>query len=122
MKKAVVLLLACLILQACGERTRPAPSAPAEVIYRIGGAKYADRVEASLTYRNATGGTEQKNVTVPWETSFTALPGQFLYLSAQNTGSRGAVTCDILVNGQSIQSARAEGGYKIATCSGSVPR
>jgi len=40
-------------------------------------------LKAGLTYRNASGNTEQQDVNLNWRTSFTAEPGQFLYISAQ---------------------------------------
>jgi hypothetical protein len=51
---------------------------------------------------------------------FSALPGQFLYVSAQITTS-GSITCTILIDGTPVQTATSHGQYTIATCSGSVP-
>ncbi len=75
---------------------------------------------ADLTYQNAQGGSEQKEVALPWSISFSATDGQFVYLSGQNTGEYGSVTCAILLNGTSVKQSTSEGAYKIASCSGKV--
>ena len=88
-----------------------------KVIYRITGtAKRAD-----LTYNNASGGTEQKTVALPWSQSYTVPAGGFLYVSAQNDGQSGSVTCEIVVNGGTVKTSTSEGAYKIATCNGRLP-
>ncbi len=79
------------------------------------------KVLVSLTYANAQGATEQiERIQAPWSMGFSALPGQFLYVSAQITTS-GSITCTILVDGTPVQTATSDGQYTIATCSGSVP-
>lgn len=78
----------------------------------------------SLTYENAQGNTEQKG-SVPNKSSISlgVIPcGSFVYISSQNQGDAGSVTCDIKADGHVIEHARSEGAYVIATCSGSVPR
>ena len=76
---------------------------------------------ADLTYSNATGGTEQREVKLPWEAKFTMRRGAFAYLSAQNHHDSGDVKVEILVGGTVWKVASSEGAYVIATCSGSVP-
>lgn len=87
------------------------------ISYRIGGtARTVD-----LTYNNAGGDTEQQNdKSVPWNSGFSAHPGQFLYVSAQNQGESGTVTCEITLNGAVVKSSQSSGAYSIATCSGKV--
>ncbi len=80
------------------------------VVYRIDGT--ASR--ASLTMRNETGGTEQGTHLVPWDDTFTVAPGQFVYLSAQNEGDHGTITCTITSDGQVVQTAESSGAYVIA--------
>jgi len=81
---------------------------------------------ASLTYRNAQGNTEQKDVIIypgrPWQASYRMEYGDFAYISAQNQDDYGGVTCKILLNGEIWQEASSQGAYTIATCSGSVGR
>lgn len=87
------------------------------VIYRIGGTARS----VDLTYTNAGGGTEQQNdKSVPWNNSFAAHGGQFLYVSAQNQGENGDVTCEIVLNGVVVKSSKSSGAYAIASCSGRI--
>lgn len=95
---------------ACCARSGSAPTANHTAKYQVSG-----RGLASLTYSNTDGGTEQRKVQLPWSTTFTARPGQFLYLSAQNNEETGSITVDILVDRQIRKSSTSEGGYTIAT-------
>ncbi|HNT76392.1 MAG TPA: hypothetical protein PKH77_15360, partial [Anaerolineae bacterium] len=88
------------------------------VTYKITGT--ASR--ASLTYQNAQGGTEQTVVSIPWKESLIVESGDFLYLSAQNEGEFGSVTCEIWVNDVKWKESTSQGAYVIATCSGSAGR
>jgi hypothetical protein len=84
--------------------------------YKVEGA-----YSASLTYRNATGGTDQMTVKLPWTFTFTGQPGQFAYLSAQNTEDWGSIECTILLDGIPVRRANANSPYGIASVSGTVP-
>jgi hypothetical protein len=77
--------------------------------------------QASLTYQNATGGTDQITVKLPWELTFTGQQGQFAYLSAQNTEDWGSIECTILLDGIPVRRANANTPYGIASVSGTVP-
>jgi hypothetical protein len=77
---------------------------------------------AGLTYRNATGGTEQNEVSLPQTFRFYAASGSFVYLSAQNKTDTGYVHVSITVDGTPLQEATAGSAYGIATASGSVSR
>jgi hypothetical protein len=47
------------------------------------------------------------------------LPGDFVYISAQNTGEDGTVTCRIVgSDGATISENTSDGAYAIATCNG----
>jgi hypothetical protein len=75
----------------------------------------------SLTYQNAQGGTQQtKTDTMQWGESYTMDAGSFAYLSIQNQGANGSVTCEIYVDGKLWKTSRSDGGYTVASCSGSV--
>jgi hypothetical protein len=76
---------------------------------------------ASLTYRNATGGTNQMTVKLPWTLTFAGQPGQFVYLSAQNTDDWGSIECTILLDGVPVRRADSNSPYGIASVSGTVP-
>lgn len=76
---------------------------------------------ASLTYRNESGGTEQRTVDLPWELSYMAESGHFTYVAAQvrDNGSRNIV-CKITHDGVTKEEAESDGEFVIAECSGSV--
>lgn len=86
------------------------------VIYRITGTA----TSTDLTYELPLGSQQEQRRPVPWEKSFTASTGEFLYISAQNRGEYGTVRCQIMVDGRTIQDAESKGGYTIASCSGSA--
>ena len=71
---------------------------------------------ASLTLRNASGGTDQLTVPLPWSQTLPLPPNGFVYLSAQQEGS-GTVACKITYGGRVVQQASSNGDYVIATCS-----
>ncbi len=76
---------------------------------------------AGLTYRNASGGTEQRDVKVPGAVNFSARSGQFVYFSAQNKSGKGTVHVRIQIDGRILQEATSNSPYGIATASGRVP-
>lgn len=100
-----------LALSCCGS-ARSNSSATRQAKYQVSGTGLA-----SLTYSNAQGGTEQKEVQLPWSTSFAVRDGAFLYLSAQNKEEHGSITVDILVDRQILKTSTSEGGYTIASAS-----
>ena len=116
----VVVLVGMFLIVGSGRPSVPTPvPAPQTVIvtYEVGGARY----KADITINNATGGTEQKTVDIPWHTKFRTNVGQFLYVSAQIDSDRDSeVTCKILVNDRVIQQASSKGAFAIASCSGSA--
>jgi hypothetical protein len=124
MKKTLLMAVCCTaFLLACGgggsDNTPTAPT-PIIVSYEISGVLAGS---ATVTYRNTSGGTEQKNVSLPRKlpdfTVMTAMPGDFLYVSAQNESASGSVTVKILVNDAVFKQATSSGAYAIATASGS---
>src|SRR5262249_13952996 len=88
------------------------------VTYRVSGTAGAAR----LTYRNAEGATVQSTVRIPWESSFDAKGGTFLYVSAQNQGATGSVVCEILLDGERRTSSTSTGAYVVAECSNAAER
>jgi len=112
----VSLVALLLVLVCCSTESAPVPTPHTyRVIYRVGG--FASK--ASLTYETASG-TEQRTVTLPWETAFDVKRGQFVYLSAQNETDRGSVTAEIIIDGSSWKTATSTSEYGIANVSGSV--
>jgi hypothetical protein len=94
------------------------PPSTYKVTYRVRGT--ADRV--ALTYRNGQGGTEQSIVPVPWQVSFDARGGSFLYVSAQNQDASGSVTCEILLGDETKSTSTVSGPYVIAECANAAER
>lgn len=80
-----------------------------------------DTSQASLTYENGQGGTQQEVVRLPWRTTITARSGDFLYISAQNKNDSGGVIVGIGVDGQPFKESQSSGAYTIASASGSCP-
>lgn len=112
MAAIVRFLLVALLLASC------AP-APREAVYIVAGSAS----DAHLTLRNGTGGNEQKESEIPYRRAFPVERGAFLYISAQiKDDARGAaVTCRIIVDGEVVSEAAAEGFPNIATCSARAP-
>jgi hypothetical protein len=116
---AVVIVLIIIGALARGGRGSTSPaSSPANhsVMYKV----YGTTTSASLTYQNAQGGTEQKDVRLPWQLSLTGRNGQFVYISAQNNMESGSVACEIFLDGVSVKQSSSNGAYKIATCDGRI--
>jgi len=74
-----------------------------------------------LTYRNESGGIEQKTVALPWALEMRLEPGSLLYVSAQKQQARGTIRAVIYLDGQALQQAQADSAYGIAAVSGRVP-
>jgi hypothetical protein len=91
---------------------------PPAVEYTItGSARTCD-----VTYRNGTGGTDQREVRIPWSYSWNgARSGDFLYVSCQidQSNDNGSIFVSVYKNGGLIKSASATGFPHIATASGS---
>jgi hypothetical protein len=77
---------------------------------------------ASLTYRNALGQTEQREVRLPYTAKFHADPSSFLYLSAQKSGREGTVHVVIRVSDFILHEASSSSPFGIAAASGSIPK
>lgn len=109
-----------------GALTSRSSRSPAFAPVRTGGSVRVDYLvkgtarRASLTYTNAQGGIEQREVSVPWETRLDVPHGTFVSISAQNSGS-GTITCVIMTDLTQFKTSTSEGEYKIASCSGLVP-
>lgn len=107
----------------------PAPSASAmhSVTYKISGTASS----GDLTFTTANGGTSQLSGIAPEGTginahkpstvaTYTMGNGDFAYLSIQNGGDSGSVTCTIEVDGVVAVTNTSSGAYVIADCSGTV--
>jgi hypothetical protein len=115
MKRTLTAILAMLSL-ACGSSpTEPSPQA--FVVYNVTGTA----TRASMTYATSGGGTAQQgDRALPWSFNWMAKRGDFVYVSAQNSGSTGCVTVEIKVRDKVFQTTQSCGAFVIATASGSV--
>ena len=100
----------------------PPPSSRGEFTFKVTYRVKGTAGSAVLTYRNARGGTEQTSARLPWELSFDAKGGLFLYVSAQNESTTGSVTCEILLDDETRTSSTSSGAYVIAECSNAAER
>jgi hypothetical protein len=75
---------------------------------------------AGLTYRNAGGGTEQKDVALPAHINFRTAAGAFAYISAQKKGAGGTVRVEIIVDGITMRQSTSSAPFGIATASGKI--
>ena len=73
-----------------------------------------------VTYQNKDSGTSQEYVSIPWSYSFSAIPGTFVYISAQNQGDTGSVTVTIYKDSTVLKTSTSSGAYVIATASDSL--
>lgn len=60
------------------------------------------------------------HLTIPWEYSFTALPGERVHVSAQRS-TPGDVACSIEVDGDTIETDTSSGPHAICSVSAEVP-
>jgi hypothetical protein len=76
---------------------------------------------ASMTYQNDSGDSSQEgNQSIPYSKTVTIKGGGFAYISAQNDGATGNVTCTIIVDGVQKESNTSSGPYSICQASGTV--
>jgi hypothetical protein len=74
-----------------------------------------------VTYQNENGDASQLSKRlVPWSTTVTVGSGGFAYVSAQNAGESGDVTCTIYVDGTQKESNTSSGAFTICTASGTL--
>lgn len=96
------------------EKPQPLPAGFHKVEYVIDG----DCGAAGLTYRNAGGGTEQRDYKLPVVVSFAGTKGSFLYISAQKKGEDGVLRVRIRVDGVFVRESISTSAYGIASASG----
>jgi Mycobacterium membrane protein len=132
MGKWIALLGGLVVVAGCGSSGGSAASVPASaytptthtVIYEADGSAES----ADYTLRSPDGGTQQGGFDLPMRdvtgrkglvsTGFSS--GDFVYLSVQNQGEIGSLTCRITVDGVVISENTSTGAYAIATCQGTV--
>jgi len=81
-----------------------------------------------ITMQTPSGTSQQDNLSLPLTSKATGKAGlefkmdagEFLYISAQNQGESGTVTCSIFVDGTKVAEVSSEGAYSIASCDASA--
>lgn len=126
-----------IIVVATLQPTQPAKLAPtakpasSHVRLQVGGYVYDSHnnykpANGFITYKNAQGGTAQTETLVKtldaWTYDFDAMPGMFVYVSAQKRGDQGFIDCYIWIDGKLWKNTQSDADYGIATCSGSLPQ
>lgn len=96
----------------------PAPQATGPGTHTVEYAIEGPEQRVSITGRNAAGGTEQHEVSVPYDFTMYVRGRFFVYLSAQRKGQAGMIRVVIHVDGKILQEANASSPYGIATASG----
>jgi Mycobacterium membrane protein len=82
-----------------------------QVTYQLSGsAPVADYI----SYQSDTGQILQPHVPLPWQTHFTGFGGEVFVISAQSPGS---ITCTIVVDGNVVSQATANGAPARTVCS-----
>lgn len=108
--------------RAAGEAIAYAQSSTVEVLYEVEGSA----TSANLTMASATGTVQFNGKLVPLQNKTTGKRGltttmsrgDFVYISAQNKGSSGTITCRITADGVVVSTNTSSGGYAIASCNG----
>ncbi len=74
---------------------------------------------ADITYENMNGGISQlTGISLPWSTTISADPGDYVYLAALNNGETGSVTVTIYDDGKVFRRATSQGSHVTASVSG----
>lgn len=95
-----------------------------EVLYEVEGTATG----TDITLESGTGTTQLTGKAVPLANKTTGKRGitatmsrgAFAYISAQNTGKTGTITCKITVDGVLISTNTSSGSYAIASCKGTA--
>ncbi len=109
-RESVLLLLAWLLLAGCEAKT-------VNVRYEVSGTAAI----IAVTYRNATGALEQRDIQGPWSYELQAQQGTILTLRAVNKTAEGTVKCRVLIDGQVFKEGESSGPFKIVDCTGMIP-
>lgn len=72
-----------------------------------------------MVFEDAQRGRERlERPRLPWQHSMGVSEESSLFVSAQNRGERGIVTCELELNGRSQKTSTASGAHATARCSG----
>lgn len=128
MRWVIGAVLAALLLAGCsssgeallsvGGHDRNVAKTTHHIVYTLSGTARA----ADVTFVTPDGSTDQRDhVAVPMGgIGYEIDPGGFLYISAQNTGRSGSLTCTITEDGVEVARHTSVGGYSTVTCQASA--
>jgi hypothetical protein len=102
------------------KRAKDIEAAKAHGVYVVEYVIFGSADRAFVTYTNATGGTEQHDVSIPWHLRFFARKGDTPYIAAQNKSSEGTIAVLIYLNGEAIKTSESSAEYGIATAGGRI--
>ncbi|HEY5105191.1 MAG TPA: MmpS family transport accessory protein [Caulobacteraceae bacterium] len=110
---AILVLVGCGLMFLWAASGTTASYAGKDVTYTVSGSA----TSADITYQNEGGGTSQEKVSLPWTQVIHSPSSSFLYISAQNQGEYGDITCEIKVGDTVVKTSNSSGSYSIASCS-----
>ena len=119
-KIGVLIFVLIFSFGGCSKKSEDNSGGGGITVYQIEYKATGTASNVFVTYENEDGGTSQKEVSVPWLYSFSAGPGFFVYISAQNQGETGSVTVTIYKSGAVFKTSTSTGAYVIASASGSL--
>ncbi len=91
-----------------------ATSGPTQVTYQLSGSSPVADYVSYQTDSGVSGQVQQTHVPLPWKTQFNFVGNPVLVISAQGPGS---ITCTILVDGNVVSQATANGAPARTVCS-----
>ena len=107
---SAILLICCLIIAFSSSPSKHS------VKYAVNGSASS----AFITYDNEQGGTEQVQVALPFEKSYSNVQNMILSIVAQN-GGNGTITCEIWIDGKKTKSSTSTAQYGVVTCTDFMP-
>lgn len=89
--------------------------------YLVTGSNPFGGTSALISYRNESGGLEQKVVILPWSQEIKSRSGFVLSLSGQKQESPNAIYAVIYIDGKTVQQAETTAPYGVVSVSARVP-
>jgi hypothetical protein len=110
-RRLAVLTALATTIGTCGVANATGPQS--QVTYQLSGsAPVADYISYQ-TDSGQTGQTQQAHVPLPWTTQFSVTGSKVFVISAQSPGS---ITCTILIDGEVVSQATANGAPARTVC------
>jgi hypothetical protein len=124
----LVVVFVVALVAGAGDSEPSRPAVPASSVRTVTYEVVGSARSVDVTMRTPSGTSQQSSVDVPLTRKgggpmdFQMPAGSFAYLSAQNNGRSGTVTCRIRIGvSRVVSEVSSSGEYVIATCSGTVP-